>query len=130
MGSDNPTVANAYAVYGQVLFALEQLEGSQRAFRKSFEICRKVIGAEHWRTACQEVNLARTLTRLERLEESEGHLLNGYRILVDRFGPENLQTVRAAQGLCDLYEAKGDSTQAALWNARLEQSTKVEDPGN
>jgi len=130
MGSENPTVANAYAVYGQVLFALEQFEGSQRAFRKSFEICRKVLGAEHWRTACQEVNLARALTRLEQLEESEERLLNGYRILVDKFGPENLQTVRATQGLHDLYEAKGDSTQAALWNARLEQSTKVEDPGN
>jgi len=121
-GSDDPNVANASAVLGQVLFSLEQYEASGEAYRRSLDICRRVFGDDHARTAEQEVGLALSMSRLGQHQEAEALLINGHRILAEKYGSGHRQTFRAMNGLRDLYEATGDTSQMALWAQRIEQA--------
>lgn len=121
-GPNHSVVANASNVYGQVLFKLGQYEAARDTYQRSLSICRRSYGPESWQAAEQEVGLALALSRLGQHQEAEVLLINGHRLLADKYGSGHRQTFRAMNGLRDLYEATGDTTQMTLWSQRIEQA--------
>ena len=98
---------------------LPRLEDAESVLRQGLDIRLEKLGAEHWQTGEAKSMLGRCLTALNRYDEAEPLLLDGYRTLEQALGAEDRNTLTALRRLVALYEASDQSAKASQYRALL-----------
>jgi hypothetical protein len=122
--ADDPELASALARLVDALLADSKFTEAEPPARECLTIREKKI-ADDWRTFNTRTLLGASLLGQKKYTEAELLLLSGYegmrqregKILTDR----KLRLNEATKSLVQLYEATGQSEQAAQWKKKLQQ---------
>jgi len=87
--------------------------------RASVDVWARVYPDGHRRLGEAKVTLGRCLARLERYGEAEPHMLDGFTMLEQGFGPGSPSAVRVINEIVTLYTAWGRPRDAEAWLAKL-----------
>ncbi len=102
---------------------MSKLDQAEPLYRQAIETARRVLPADDRSIPQYQIAYGACLTKLERYEEAQEHLLAGYEGLKKAQGKEHKQTRKALQRLVELYEAWGKPEQAAEWRAKLPEAS-------
>lgn len=111
--------AAAETVYREALPILKTELGAESVLRQGLDIRLDKLGAEHWQTGEAKSMLGRCLTALNRYDEAEPLLLDGYQTLEQALGAQDRSTLTALRRLVALYEASDQSAKASRYRALL-----------
>ena len=75
----------------------------------------------HWYISVFQLNHAKCLIKLDRLEEAESMLVEAYEAMTTSLGSEHDRTKAAAAALVEIFESRIDSQGVALWKKRADQ---------
>ena len=123
----HPQLARTLSSLALLLRDRGDCERAEPLLREVLEIGRTEHGDQHWRTAHARARLGDCLTHLQRYEEAENTLLEGFERLRATLGSDDERTVSVAQMLVTLYEQLGDSEKAADFRAGLAASPQTPD---
>jgi tetratricopeptide (TPR) repeat protein len=124
-------LAGSLANHAQVLLRLEDWEKAESVLRECLEI-REQHSPESWLTFNIRCVLGGVLLQLDKCEEAEPLLLDGYRGMhlresaIPQDGKERLR--EAILSLVKLYETKDIPEEAAHWRAKLDETQGRQDP--
>jgi len=126
LGEGHPSTMNTMSNYARLLHRSGATERSADMYERLCRLAADALPEGHWRIAAYSVGYAMTLSELQRYDEAESRLLDGYETLSATLGPSHAYVLRTAEALAELYEAQGMFDQAAPWRARAE---RVQTPG-
>ena len=138
LGEGHLTTLIAIHNMGRLLRDLGKLEDAEELGAEAVERARRSLPEGHRFTGVFLRSYGKTMSQLERYAEAETALLEAHEILSAAQGPKHERTIKAINGLIDLYTAwhkvepdKGYDTKAAEWRAKLpeEADAKVESDG-
>ncbi len=150
LGDDHPDTLIAIHNMGNLLRNLDRLDEAQELGAEVVERVRRVLSAGHpylgnYRSlGIYLSNHSLTLVAMKRFDDAKPRALEGHTILEVSFGSSHKRTIKALQGLVDLYsgwhEAEPDAghdQSAAEWQAKLDAATALQkeaappqNPGN
>ncbi len=119
LGDDHPDTLLSLNNMGALLRDGGRLDEAESNGREAVERARRALPEGHWRTGVYLFNYGRTSAKLERWEEAEAALLEAHQVLSLAFGAGHERTIRVIDSLVALYEAWGNTAQAAEWRAKL-----------
>jgi len=121
---DSPELAGELAKFGLMLLEAKAWGDAELLLRECLAI-REAKAPDEWRTFSTGSMLGESLLGQKKLAEAESLLLDGYRGMKEREAsiPPEAKVLRIPEALernVQLYEAKGDATEAAVWRSKLE----------
>jgi len=119
LGPEHWLTADAWQVYGNAACHAGQTSDGLAALRRSAVEKEKRLGARAWPTLANNADIGTCLGLMHRFEEAEPVLLAAAGGLEASRGESFYLTQAAIVDLRDLYAARGDTTDAALWAARI-----------
>jgi hypothetical protein len=119
LGPEHQLTADAWQVYGNAACRAGQTSDGLAALRRSQAQKEKRFGSDTWETLGTDAAIGSCLGLMHRFEEAEPVLLAAAEGLKASRGDNFYLTQDAIVDLRDLYSARGDSTNAALWAARI-----------
>jgi eukaryotic-like serine/threonine-protein kinase len=119
LGPEHQLTADAWQVYGNAACHAGQATEGLAALRRSQAQKVKRFGADTWQTLGTDAAIGSCLGLMHRFAEAEPVLLAAAEGLKVSRGDNFYLTQAAMVDLRDLYSARGDSTNAALWAARI-----------
>lgn len=96
----------------RIYLALGQYKAAEEQYLRALELRRRVLGDEHRDTLTAMLNLAVTLRKARRLDESEAVLRPCLEISRRVLGEEHPETVRAIQNLDSVLKDRGKMDEA------------------
>jgi serine/threonine-protein kinase len=90
---------------------------AERTFNRAVAIYTATLSADHLNTGIARIKLGRALTRQQRYREAEPHLRQGYDIVAAKAQPGVSWLQSARIDLSAVYEALGQTQEAARWRA-------------
>ena len=120
---DSPELARQLASFGWTLLYLKQWDEADPVIREALTI-REKVQPDAWTTFNAKSMLGAALLGRKKLAEAEPLLLEGYRGMKDReaaIPPQGKARIpEALERLAQLYEAKGNESEAAEWKAKFD----------
>jgi tetratricopeptide (TPR) repeat protein len=113
-----PAAASALQLLGLALDSLGQHHAADSALRRSLELRRKYLPADHWAIASSESIVGYHLGRVGRHEEGERIMRDAYAKLAEARGADSQVAKRLAERLAELLERMGHTSDAEEWRAR------------
>ena len=121
-GEEHSATIVAMVNVASALRDMGKLDQAEALFRTAIETAKRILPAGDRMIAKYQSAYGACLTKLERYQEAQEHLLGAYERLKETLGEGEQQTL---QRLVELYEAWGNSDQAAQWRAKLPETTEV-----
>lgn len=90
-------------------------------FQEAVDCFTETLSADHLQTAIARIKLGRVLARQERYEAAKEQTLVGYEVLDRQANPSVSWLQAARRDLVTVFEALGDTSQAARFHAELEE---------
>ncbi|UCE60063.1 MAG: tetratricopeptide repeat protein [Phycisphaerales bacterium] len=120
-GEEHLCTVSARQMAGWALIEQRQARQAETLLRECVETFKRlhVPEQETWRVAEAESILGACLVELQRFDEAEVRLLEGYTAIHDRGGKQFAATHAALKRIVALYEAWGKPDEAAKWQAEL-----------
>jgi tetratricopeptide (TPR) repeat protein len=119
---ENPVRLKTLELLGRLSIAQGKYADAESAFRDAW-MGRKKNAPDHWRTAITTSWLGEALLRLQRFDEAEPLLLNGYRQLKKQSSSlpvdSQVEIASAAARIVKLYTAWSKPAQALEWQQQL-----------
>jgi thioredoxin-like negative regulator of GroEL len=105
-----------------------KLDQAEPLYGQALETAKRALPADDRRIPLHRSAYGVCLTKLERYEEAQEHLLAGYEGLKAARGEEHKQTRKTLQRLVELYDVWGKPEQAAQWRAKLPATPPATQP--
>lgn len=105
-----PRTSKSLSVQSNYAVALSQLDRDDEAaelLARTLPLRRELLGPDHVDVGVHEVNLATSLRLLGRYQESRPYFEDGYRIFLEKFGPEHPRTLLTAGYAADILTRTG-----------------------
>ncbi|MHC5003357.1 MAG: tetratricopeptide repeat protein, partial [Planctomycetota bacterium] len=118
-GPRGGSTGDAAWILAQTLVAGERWEEAALLFEEALAIGRAGWGGDRPKVARVLHEAGDCLRSLERFEEAEAALRESYELYFEALGPEHSRTVGSAKCLAKVYDAWGNTEQAAAWRARV-----------
>lgn len=119
LGPEHQLTADAWQVYGIAACRAGRTTDGLAALRRSAAQKEKRFGADTWQTLGADAAIGSCLALMHRFAEAEPILLAAVTGLKASRGEDFHLTQAAMADLRDLYLARGDTSDAALWAARI-----------
>jgi tetratricopeptide (TPR) repeat protein len=120
---NSPQLASQLNSFGMTQLGLEAWDEAELLIREAL-VLREAIAPDAWTTFNSRSLLGKALLGQDELAEAEPQLLDGYRGMVEREAAIpaefKVRIPETIECLVQLYEAKGDETEAAAWRSKLE----------
>jgi len=112
--------ASVLGVVGRLQFARDNFAEAANAFRSSYAIRLRVLGADHPAVAVTGANLAAALVAIGSYEEAERLYAEALKVLEKAYGPRSLQVAATLEKLTQLYRKTHREVEAEVTVARAE----------
>lgn len=106
LGLDHPDTATSTNNLAFVMMQQSRYEGAEELYREGLETLRAALSAEHWLVGLTESNLGECLFLQGRHAEAQALLAAGHAHLEAALGAENPRTIKAAETLAKVREAR------------------------
>lgn len=126
LGDNHPDTATFMNWLALLLEEQGKLAEAEPLFLQAVRTCQETLPSGNWRTGTYHINYGSCLTGLQRFEDAEGHLLQGYTLLEAAFGRDDSRTQTALSSLVELYDVWGRPDKADEYRAMLPNSPEAE----
>jgi tetratricopeptide (TPR) repeat protein len=121
LGEEHPDTLISMHNLAAVYEAQARFSDAEAMIRPAVDTARRTLG-EHLYTGLFACRLGTVLGHLDRHDEAETILIDAHRIISKVVGPDHRSSVRATEGLVQLYEAWDKPKEAEKWRAKLPKS--------